>query len=127
MEASGSLELASPRVQYAGKLFGDMGADVIKVERPGGDAARRIGPFAGDVPDPNGSLFFWHYNTSKRAITLDIETEDGRGLLRRLVENADVLFEGFDPGYLDGLGLNHKSLGDINPRLVMGSLTEFGD
>ena len=120
------LELASPRVQYAGKLFGDMGADVIKVERPGGDAARRIGPFAGDVPDPNGSLFFWHYNTSKRAITLDIETEDGRGLLRRLVESADVLFEGFDPGYLDGLGLNHESLGDINPRLVMGSLTEFG-
>src|SRR5438067_2503977 len=66
------LELAGIGGQYCGKLLGDMGADVIKIEPPAGDAARRVGPFAGDQPDPNRSLSFWYYNTSKRSITLDI-------------------------------------------------------
>lgn len=120
------LEVGGPAVQYPGKLCADLGADLLKIEPPGGDPARQIGPFVGDCPDLNGSLFFWHYNTSKRGVTLNLETADGRDLFRRLVETADVVLEGHRPGYLAGLGLGYEALSAIRPELIVTSVTPFG-
>jgi crotonobetainyl-CoA:carnitine CoA-transferase CaiB-like acyl-CoA transferase len=120
------LELSSVEGQYCGKLLADMGADVVKVEPPAGDAARHIGPFAGDIPDLNRSLPFWYFNTSKRGITLNIESPAGSALLRRLVAGADVIIEGFRPGFLSGFGLSYETLRQINPRLIQVSITPFG-
>lgn len=120
------LELASVRTPLCGQMLGDLGADVIVIEPPGSSQARRLGPFYEDRPDLNCSLWWWAFNRNKRAITLDIETADGRELLRRLVEHTDFLVEGFDPGYLEGLGLGYGPLAEISPRLVMTSITPFG-
>src|SRR3712207_5564742 len=87
------VELGGERGQWAAKLLADMGADVVKVEPPAGAAERRIGPFAGDVPDVNRSLFFWAANTSKRGVTLDLVHPDAPALLRALLDHADVLVE----------------------------------
>src|SRR6516225_767015 len=97
------LELADEKGQFCGKLLADLGADVVKIEPPGGEAARRVGPFLDDIPHPERSLSFWYYNTSKRGITLNLETADGRGLLRRLAVTADVMLETFGPGFLPSL------------------------
>ena len=94
-EASGPLsglrvlELADEKGQFCGKLMADLGADLVKIEPPGGQSTRTIGPFFNDIPHPERSLSFWHYNTSKRGITLNLETADGRGLFRRLADGAD--------------------------------------
>ena len=120
------LELADEKGQYCGKLLGDLGADVIKIEPPGGEATRTVGPFLDDLPHRERSLSFWHYNTSKRAVTLNLETEDGRGLFRRLASTADVILETFPPGYLASLGLGYEELKELNPRLILCSLTPFG-
>jgi benzylsuccinate CoA-transferase BbsE subunit len=120
------LELANETGQFCGKLLGDLGADVVKIEPPGGEPCRRIGPFLDDVPHPERSLSFWYYNTSKRAITLNLETADGRALFRRLAVGADVLLETFRPGYLAALGLDHAALQPQNAALVTCSLTPFG-
>jgi crotonobetainyl-CoA:carnitine CoA-transferase CaiB-like acyl-CoA transferase len=120
------LELADETGQFCGKLLGDLGADVVKIEPPGGEPSRHIGPFLDDIPHPERSLSFWYYNTSKRGITLDLETADGRGLFRRLAATADVVLETFRPGFLASLGLGHESLRQQNPRLITCSLTPFG-
>src|SRR5581483_5591826 len=98
----------------------------IKVEPPGGDAARRIGPFVQDLPDPDRSLFFWHYNANKRGITLNLDTAEGCDLLRRRAASADVLLETSPPGRLPSLGLGCPELSAANPRLIYASLTPFG-
>ena len=85
------LELADETGQFCGKLLGDLGADVVKIEPPGGEPCRHVGPFLDDIPDPERSLSFWYYNTSKRGITLNLETADGRKLFRRLAAGADVI------------------------------------
>ncbi len=120
------LELADQKGQFCGKLMADLGADVIKIEPTGGEDARIVGPFLDDVPHRDRSLSFWHYNTSKRGITLNLETEDGRGLFRRLADSADVILETFAAGYLPSLGLGYQNLIESNPRLIMCSLTSFG-
>jgi benzylsuccinate CoA-transferase BbsE subunit len=120
------LELADERSHFAGKLLGDMGADVILVEPPGGCGSRRIGPFYEDQPDPDRSLFFWNYNTSKRGITLDLETVLGRELFKQLAGSADIVLESFKPGYLASLGLGYDALKQVNPDLIVVSLTDFG-
>lgn len=120
------LELADEKGQFCGKLFADLGADVVKIEPPGGEACRHVGPFLDDVPHPDRSLSFWYYNTSKRGITLDIETEAGAALFRRLAASADVVLETFRPGYLASLGLDYPALSTDNPALIMCSLTPFG-
>ncbi|GBD14610.1 Succinyl-CoA:(R)-benzylsuccinate CoA-transferase subunit BbsE [bacterium HR25] len=120
------LDLAGEPGAYCGKLLADLGADVIKVEPPGGDPARRIGPFFHDDVHPEKSLYFFAFNTSKRSITLDIARADGRALLRRLVERADVLLETFPPGYMEDLGLGYETLRQLNPRLIYCSITGFG-
>ncbi|MBI2864394.1 MAG: CoA transferase [Chloroflexi bacterium] len=120
------LDLAGEMGIYCGKILADLGAEVIKVEPPGGDSCRRIGPFVGDEPHPEKSLYWFQFNTSKKSITLDITTADGKDLFRKLAATADVIIETFAPGYLDGLGLGYEALGRENPGLIMTSITPFG-
>jgi crotonobetainyl-CoA:carnitine CoA-transferase CaiB-like acyl-CoA transferase len=120
------LELADETGQFCGKLFGDLGADVVKIEPPGGEPCRRIGPFVNDIPHPERSLSFWYYNSSKRGITLNLDTADGLHLFRSLAATADVILETFRPGYLSSLGCDHAALSQQKPGLVLCSLTPFG-
>ncbi len=120
------LDLTGEMGLYCGKLLADLGADVIKIEPPGGDPARRVGPFYHDEPDTEKSLSFLNLNTSKRGITLSLEHEDGRELFRRLVKTADVVLETFAPSYLAGLGLDYEALCEIRPDIILTSITGFG-
>jgi crotonobetainyl-CoA:carnitine CoA-transferase CaiB-like acyl-CoA transferase len=120
------LELADEKGQFCGKLFADLGADVIKIEPPGGERNRAVGPFVGDVPDPERSLSFWYYNTSKRGVTLDVASVDGGALFLRLAATSDVILETFRPGFLASLGLGFDVLRAENPGLILCSLTPFG-
>ena len=120
------LDLTDERGLLAGKILADLGADVIQIEPPGGSPARNIGPFHGDDPLPDKSLFWWAYAANKRSITLDLERKDGRALLEKLVAEADFLIESFSPGYMEGLGLNYESLASMNSKLIMVSITPFG-
>lgn len=120
------LDLADPKGLYCTKLLADLGADVIKVERPGGDAARLVGPFFHEERDPFKSLYWFHLNTNKRGITLNLDTADGRDLLKRLVRKADVMVETFPPGHLDNMGLGYSVLKEISPSLILTSITPFG-
>ena len=120
------LDLSGPEAVFCGKLLADYGADVVRVEPPGGDASRFRAPFAGDEEGPDRSLYFLFYNTNKRSITLDLETERGRELFRRLAAQADVVVESYPVGYMDSLGLGYESLRLVNPGVVMASVTPFG-
>jgi crotonobetainyl-CoA:carnitine CoA-transferase CaiB-like acyl-CoA transferase len=120
------LDLTTERGLLCASILGDMGADVVKVEPPGGAPARMIPPFVDDEPHPDRSLYWWAYNRNKRSITLDLERPQGRELFKRLVERADFLIESFDPGYLAGIGLGYNALSAINPALVFVSITPFG-
>lgn len=120
------IELASERVAFAGKLFGDMGADVIVVEPPGGDLTRSFEPFLKDEPGPDRSLFWWHYNTSKRSVVLDLEVSSDREFFGRLVMQADILLEGEPPGRLAAFGLDDAHLRERHPELITASVTPFG-
>ena len=120
------LELADEKGQFCGKLLGDLGADVVKIEPPGGEPNRHIGPFLDDVPHPERSLSFWYYNTSKRGITLNLETADARQLFPRLTATADVILETFQPGFMASRGFDYAALYRRNPRLIVCSLTPFG-
>jgi len=138
------LDLTDLKGAMCAKLFGDMGADVIKIEPPEGDATRRIGPFLDDKPHRRGnvsstrhetldtsplserSLLFWFYNTSKRGITLDLNQPAGQELARQLAAKADVLVESAAPGTLARLGLGYDELKQLNPNLVLTSITPFG-
>ncbi len=113
--------------QMAGRVFADLGADVIKVEPPGGDPVRRMKPFAGDVEDPERSLLWLNYNLNKRGIVLDLENsvEDRRRFLE-LARTADAVFESFQPGHLDSLGLGYEALRAANPGIILTSMTSFG-
>ncbi len=120
------LDLADEKGLLCGKILGDLGADVIKIERPGGDAARGIGPFYHDEPHPERSLFWFALNTSKRGATLNLESEDGRAIFRRLVKTADFVLESFAPGHLEALGIGYPDLERINPGIIVVSITPFG-
>src|SRR5581483_12233746 len=111
---------------FTGKLLADYGADVIKVEPPDGDPARRHGPFPGDHPDAETSALYLYLNTNKRSVVLDLATGDGQAGLRRLARDADLLIENLPPGQLDGWGLGYPVLAGANPRLVVVSLTPYG-
>lgn len=120
------LDMAQGGYAICGKILADLGADVIKIEPPGGETSGRIGPYYKDIPDPQKSLFCFAYNTSKRGITLDIETSDGQQIFRRLAKTADVVVESFSPGYLDNLGLGYQSLSQLNSGLIFTSITPYG-
>ena len=119
------IELSNERSVFAGKLLADMGADVIFVEPPGGDQMRSYAPFLEDEAGPERSLYFWHYNTSKRGIVIDLEAEDGCRMLRELVETADVLLESEPPGRLEALGIDATSLRADHPDLITISMAPF--
>ncbi len=118
-----ALDLTDEKGFVCGKILATLGVDVTKVERPGGDASRKIPPLD---PDSEQSLYWLSFNTDKRGITLDIESEQGRDIFRRLLKSADFLIESFMPGYLEGLGLGYDSLSQLSPRLIVTSITAFG-
>ena len=120
------LDLTDERGFLCGKLLGDLGADVVKIEKPGGDPARSIGPFYHGIPDPEKSLYWWAFNVNKRGITLNIETTDGQEIFKKLVKGVDFVIESFDPGYMERLGLGYPVLSQINPGVILTSITGFG-
>lgn len=120
------LDLTDERGLMCGKILGDLGADVIKVEPPGGDPGRNIGPYYRNVPHPERSLPWWAFNTSKRGITLDLGSQQGQDTFKRLVNTADFVIESFAPGYMDGLGLGYDDLRRLQPGLIMLSITPYG-
>ena len=111
---------------YATKLLADFGADVLKIERPGGDPARRLPPFYHDEPHHEKSLPFLYLNTNKRSVTLNLKTDTGRGILLDLLADADVVVENFAPRVLPSLGLDYETLRERNDRLVLASVSNFG-
>jgi crotonobetainyl-CoA:carnitine CoA-transferase CaiB-like acyl-CoA transferase len=120
------LDLSDHRAQLAGRLLADMGADVIKIEPPDGDHARTIGPFVDDAPHRDRSLFFWFYNLNKRSLTLDITTPRGAELFLQLAKSADIVIESFAPGRLAEMHLGWDELRNVNPALILLSITPFG-
>jgi crotonobetainyl-CoA:carnitine CoA-transferase CaiB-like acyl-CoA transferase len=112
---------------YCSKLLADLGADVIKIEPPGtGDCARRRGPFLHNIPSPELSGLFLFLNTNKLSITLDVTTETGKGILKELIKQADIFIEDNPPPVMEKQELTYGSLERTNPRLVMTSITPFG-
>jgi crotonobetainyl-CoA:carnitine CoA-transferase CaiB-like acyl-CoA transferase len=120
------LDLTDERGYFSAKLLGDLGADVIKIEKPEGDPGRRFGPFYHDIPDPEKSLFWLGLNTNKRGITLNLESSGGRAIFKKLCKTADIVIESFDPGHMEKLGLGYQELDKINPGLIMASISGFG-
>lgn len=120
------IELAHERCAFAGKLLADMGADVIVIEPLTGAASRGYAPFVDDVPDPERSLNWWHYNTSKRGVALDWSKPEGRDALLALTAGADLLLEAEDPGTLAAAGLGDDVLTGALKRLIHVSITPFG-
>src|SRR4030067_1929986 len=108
---------------YCTKLLAVFGADVIKIERPGGgDPVRRHGPFPEDLPHPEKGALFLYLNTGKKSITLDIAQRSGALILRRLVEEAEVVVESFPPGWLTEVGLGYESVARFQPPLGWTSI-----
>ena len=116
---------------FCAKMFADFGADVIKVEPPDGDPARKLGPFPRDNPDADTGGMFRYLNTNKRGVTIDLESDDGLVRLRNLCATADVVVEAGlkpapTPGHIQELGLGYDDLHEINPGVVLVSITPFG-
>ncbi|MBW2061523.1 MAG: CoA transferase [Deltaproteobacteria bacterium] len=112
---------------YCTRLLAGYGAEVIKVERPGtGDGARRLGPFVGDDPHIEKSELFLYLNTGKKSITLNLKSPAGQEIFKTLVKDADILVENFEPRVMPSLGLGYDTLSEINPKLVMTSISNFG-
>jgi crotonobetainyl-CoA:carnitine CoA-transferase CaiB-like acyl-CoA transferase len=120
------LDLTDERGFLAGKILGELGADVVKVEPPGGDPARRLPPFLHGEPGGERSLRWLAMNTSKRGIVVDLETEPGRRRLLQLAAEADVLVESAAPGTMEALGVGWEALHERNPGLVYCAITPFG-
>jgi len=120
------LDLAGGQASFCTRLLADLGAGVIKIEPPGGDRSRTDGPFRGNTPHPEQSLPFWYNNAGKQGITLNLEKDEGQRLFRRLCQKTDVVVESFPPDYLDKLGLGYHTLSELNPGLIMASVTGFG-
>src|SRR5260370_34401912 len=120
------LGLTGHRAKLCARLLADMGADVIKIEPPAGNDARRIGPFLDDLPHHDRSLFFWFYNLNKRSLTLDLNDSRGAAILLELARSADVVIESFPRGTLDQMGLGWETLHRENPGLSLCSITPFG-
>lgn len=120
------LDLTDERGSFCGALLGRLGADVIKIEKPGGSSSRNIGPFFKDIPDPQKSLSWFAFNTDKRGVTLDLEKIEGREIFKKLIRTADVVIESSDPGYMDRLGLSYSELEKLHPGIIMTSIAPFG-
>ncbi len=121
-----ALDLTDEKGLLCGKILGDLGVDVIKIEKPGGDSARNLGPYYHDEHDPEKSLFWFAFNTNKRGITLDIETLAGQEIFKKLAKTADIVIESFSPGYMKKLSLDYTALEKVNPGIIFASITPFG-
>ena len=121
-----ALDLTDLSGQLCGRVLADLGTEVIKIEPPGGDPVRNLAPFITSADGKRLSTVFAHLNAGKASKVLDLNAETGRAQLRELVKTADVLIESFQPGDLDAKGLGYKDLATINPRIVMTSITGFG-
>ena len=108
------------------KLFADFGAEVIKVEEPAGDLARKRGPFPGDTPHPEKSGLFLYLNTNKLGVTLNLREPRGHALLQSLCAQADILVHNYRPTEMAGLGLDFERLHKVNPGLIMTTISCFG-
>jgi len=126
LEGCRVLDLTDEKGLLASRILADMGAEVIKVEKPGGDDARRIGPFYKDQVDLEKSLFWFAVCMNKKSITLDITEREGQEILKKLSQRADFLFESSPPGYMATLGLGYEELSRINQRLIYVSISPFG-
>ena len=111
---------------YCTRLLAGFGADVLKIEPPGGELGRRMAPFFHDDPGPDASLPFAYLNAGKRSLTLNLKSEEGREILCSLLPETDVLVENFAPRVMPSLGLDYASLREIAPHLVMVSISNFG-
>ena len=120
------VEVTTEMGQYCGRLLADLGADVIKVEPPGGDASRGVGPFFHDQIGRETSLTYWYFNANKRSVTCDLDQHDGQHLFRELVKSADVVLDGHPVGHLDARGVGDAALRAIKPDLVYVAVTGFG-
>jgi len=120
------LDLTDEKGHLCGRILGDMGADVIKIEPPTGDPARLTGPFFQGKRDPEKSLSWLYANANKRGIALDLDSAEGRKSIERLASGADIVLESFKPGCMDRKGLGYSSLRRINPKIILVSLSAYG-
>ena len=126
LEPQRVLDLTGPLGFSCGRILADLGADVIKIEPPGGDPARRLPPLLGGGSEPPQSLCWLAFNANKRGITLNLFCREGREAFLRLVEKADFVIESFPPGTLEDLQLSYDRLRGRNPGLILVSITPFG-
>ena len=120
------LDLTEGGFNWCGKVLADLGADVVKIEPPGGSPTRSAGPFVDGEPGPDRSLFWAAYCANKRGVTMDLESVAGREQLRQLARESDILIESFRPGFMGDRDLGFDDLADINPWLVYTSITPYG-
>ena len=121
------LDLSGLAGQYTGRLLADLGADVIKIEPPGGDPVRSMPPFADDQSGPDRGLRWLAYNSNKSSIVLDLTSAEGHDRLLEMARSADVMLDSYEPGYLASIGLSDEALRAANPRLITVSVTLFGE
>jgi len=121
------LDLTDEKGALCGKMFADMGAEVIKVEPPSGCSTRSIPPFLEDIPGPDRSLYAIAYHTGKKSVTANLDSTEGRALVADIAAQCDFLVESYAVGYLDSIGLGFDALSRRNPRLIYTSITPFGD
>jgi len=119
------LHLTEGGCMIGGKMFADCGGDVIKIEPPGGSPSR-IGPYYKNSIDPQKSLYWFAFNTSKKGITLDLYKPEGRELLKKLVKSTDIILESLEVGYMDSLKIGYAELSGIKPDLIYAAITPFG-
>ena len=119
------LEIGDELGEYCGKVLAGLGADVVRVEPPGGESTRMYGPFYHDEPDPARSLYFWHYNLGKRSIVLDLDAPEGREAFAQLAQTADVVVDTRPRTYLPERGIGYEQLSAANPGLIWARITPF--
>jgi len=120
------LDLSDEKGTVCGFILAQLGAEVIKVEPPQGGNERKKGPFVGGAKEPGESLFWSAFNRGKKGVTLNLESDDGKGILKKLVQKADIVLESFRPGYLEHSGLGYSVFSELNKGVVLVSITPFG-
>jgi crotonobetainyl-CoA:carnitine CoA-transferase CaiB-like acyl-CoA transferase len=121
------LDLTDEKGALCGKMFADLGAEVIKVEPPGGCSTRRIPPYLDDIADPEHCLYSIAYHAGKKSVTANLAADEGRALVADLAAHSDFMVESYPLGHLDSIGLGYDALAARNPRLIYASITPFGD
>jgi crotonobetainyl-CoA:carnitine CoA-transferase CaiB-like acyl-CoA transferase len=121
------LDLSDEKGALCGKMFADLGAEVIKVEPRGGCSTRRIPPYLDGIEDADHCLYSIAYHAGKKSVTANLEHSDGRNIVASLARKADFIVESYPLGYLDSIGLGFDALSKENPRLIYASITPYGD